>query len=152
MDAITLASQIQHAIAVDANVLAYCNSEFSARPHIFVGVDDENPPDKTKYPVVALFDFFVSGGGASNSNIVYEMSVGCGVINDAIEYDADLKTTLYRGLVQAETLRSTVFAALKTARLGKITIKDGAVGQVMVFPMFVAGMTVAIETINLRTR
>jgi len=152
MDALTLALSLQTVIAADAAVADFCRVRYGTRPTIYVGVDEADPPPADSYPLVAVYDFLIAGGGTSASHITYDISMACGVMNRSVQRDDGAKTIFYTGLIEAELLRDLVFSALRTGHFGKLTMKDGNSGQAMAYPLFVSGMVVSIETPNLRTR
>ena len=142
--------QIKTAWQTDADILAWCSENYDKRPSIFIGMDDNNTPADGFYPIIAALEFKIRGGGSAVRN-VFEVVVGCGVLDPEKTTDAENATYTYQGAIKAEVLRHLAFAALVKNNFGKITVK-GETGQSSVYPKFVSGMTVEIETINSRRR
>ena len=134
----------------DEDINNFCAEYYGIRPSVFIGMDDNNPPSRDFYPLVAALEFRIRGGGSSG-RYIYDIVMGCGVNDDNIATDAPNRTYTYQGVLRSEQLRSLAFAALVKNNFGKITVK-GDTGQASVFPLFISGMTVEIETINSRRR
>jgi hypothetical protein len=114
---------------------------------LFVGIDENNPPEAEHYPLLAVTEIRIAGGGAS-PRVTYEVDLAAGIKNETLSHDAANRTYTYEGILQADAFRARAFSALFAANFGKISIKDGAVGQSAVHPLYISGMTVSIEYIN----
>jgi hypothetical protein len=152
MNALEMARSVQAAIAADADVIAYAIQKYGVKPTVYVGMDAADPPAESDYPVIALHEFFISGGGTGSRTNVFEISLAAGVINATIDYDALARTRFYMGLIEADQLRALAFSAIVKNHFGKVFIKDGDIGSAMAHPMYVSGMTVVIEQIASRAR
>jgi hypothetical protein len=152
MNALVLARQIQAVIATDPDVAEFCIQRYGQKPTIYVGMDEADPPGINDYPVIALHEFYINGAGTGSRTKMFEIALAAGVINETVDYDPLARTKFYMGLIEADRLRDLAFAAIIKNNFGKLFIKDGDIGSAMAHPMYVSGMTVAIEQINVRTR
>lgn len=114
---------------------------------LFVGVDENNPPAAENYPLIAITEIRISGGG-SGPRVTYEVDMAAGLKDATISHDAGNHVYTYQGMTKVDEFRAKVFSALYLANFGKISIKDGAVGQSAAHPLYISGMTVEIEYIN----
>jgi len=146
-----LINKIISATAGNPDLTDWADANLGAAFTLFVGVDANNPPAADHYPLLAVTEIRVSGGGAG-PRVTYEIDMAAGVKNEAIDHDAANRVYQYNGLAQADAFRARAFAALFAANFGKISIKDGAVGQSAAHPLYVSGMTVQIEYINHKRR
>jgi len=149
-DVSSVITAIRTAWQNDADILSFCQENYGSKPFIFIGMDEQNPPQENYYPIIAALEFRTRGGGSSGRTI-YEIEIGCGVLNKNIETDETNRTFIYTGVFRAEKLRTLAFDALVKNNFGKITVK-GDTGQASNFPMFISGMTVSIEVINSNRR
>lgn len=139
------------ATAGNPDLAAWAEANLGESFTLFVGVDENNPPASEHYPLLAITEIRTAGGGAG-PRLTYEVDMAAGVRNETVSHDADLSVYEYKGLAQADAFRARAFAALFAANFGKISVKDGAVGQSAAHPLYVSGMTVQIEYINAKRR
>jgi hypothetical protein len=147
-----MAIQLQAVIAADPEVAEFCIQRYGLKPTVYVGMDEANPPATADYPVIALHDFSIMGAGTGSQRKQFEIALAAGVINETIDYDALARTKFFMGLIEADQLRDLAFSAIIKNNFGRVFIKDGEIGSAMAYPMYVSGMTVAIEQINVRMR
>jgi len=146
-----LINKIISATAGNPDLTDWAESNLGEAFSMFIGVDANNPPGEEYYPLLAVTEIRISGGGAG-PRITYEIDMAAGVKNDTIDHDTDNQVYEYKGLAQADAFRAQAFSALYAANFGKISIKDGAVGQSAAHPLHISGMTVQIEYINHKRR
>lgn len=139
------------ATAGNPDLIEWAENNLGYRFFLFVGVDPNNPPGGAYYPLIAITEIRISGGGAG-PRINYEIDMAVGLKNESVSFDEGNKTYIYEGLAQVDAFRARVFSALYLAPFGKISIKEGAVGQSAVHPLYISGMTMEIEYINTKRR
>jgi len=146
-----LINKIVSATAGNPDLTDWAEANLGEPMTLFVGVDDNNPPKSEHYPLIAITEIRIAGGG-SGPRITYEVDLAAGVKSEAVSHDEPNRVYTYEGIGLVEAFRARVFAALFAASFGKISIKEGAVGQSAAHPLYVSGMTVEIEYINAKRR
>jgi len=142
--------KVRDALASDQDLTNWCREKFSRPPIILTGVDDNNPPAETDYPVIAIIDVTCRRGN-TRGRISIDVTLGCGVVQETIEHDAAAGTRTCLGFIQAETLRSLTEEALAKARFARLTFLGDTAG-ISSFPEFVSFTTITIETVSERRR
>jgi hypothetical protein len=142
-----LVNKIIAATAGNPDLVDWAEANLGERFTLFVGVDENNPPAAEHYPLVAITEIRITGGGASPW-LNLEVDLAAGIKNEAVDHDGANRVYTYRGITQVDAFRARVFSALYMSNFGKISIKEGAVGQSAVHPLYISGMTVQIEYIN----
>lgn len=105
-------TKLQDLITLDADVKAYCQTNYGKDPLVFLGSDDEDPPDpETDYPVIVIFAVDRDERGEGDNITRYSAEVGVGIVNDTVETGVSGKKT-YPGKKQAEELRELVEDAI----------------------------------------
>ena len=146
-----LINKIISATAGNPDLTEWAEANLGELFTLFVGVDENNPPAAEHYPLIAITEIRISGGG-SGPRITYEIDMAAGIKNETIDHDEGNRVYEYKGLAQVDAFRAQAFSALHAANFGKISIKDGAVGQSAAHPLYISGMTVQIEYINHKRR
>ena len=129
----TILTQVFDTIASDADIEYYCQLKYTKSPKIFLGIDEDNPPSASDYPVIVIFSISRSARGESNKWVDYDVVIGVGVINQTKNEDGN-KISL-PGLLEAEHLRELV----ETALFGKIAHKTDVSAETysdIIFPLF----------------
>ena len=142
-----LINKLTAATAGNPDLVSWAEEHLGGRFYLFVGIDENNPPAAEYYPLVAITEIRIAGGGAG-PRINYEIDMAAGIKNEEVSFDPDNQVYTYQGLARVDSFRARVFSALYLAGFGKISIKEGAAGQSAVHPLYVSGMTVQIEYIN----
>lgn len=102
------------ALAADAVLNAWCQTEFGKTLTILLDIDDAEPPGEDDYPHVAFLGVDQTRG-LGEREVTWTLSMVVGVWNKAIEVSGAVKTR--KGFLQAEQLRESVEDALIRARI-----------------------------------
>lgn len=134
MTAAELLIALREALAGDAELESWCMERFGRAPTIALGVDEENPPQKDEYPLVAIIDLSQSRGNLQPKN-TWEVHLGVGVVNNTVEITGNRKT--YPGMLQAEEMRVLAENAIYRSRLAPTsTVSDTY--SISSYPLFVS--------------
>jgi hypothetical protein len=145
-----LLEYIRDVLAADAAIAAWCQTNFSKKPTIYTGIDENKPPPESEYPVIAVVEIKQLYGETHNKKS-WDIIIGCGVVQEEIVVDEIAKTKTFSGFIQAEQLRNLVQEALAKANFAKISYR-GESGQISGYPMFVSYTIPTIELWNKRRR
>jgi len=131
-DVITL---IGTALTADATFLAFCTAQFTKAPAVYVGIDRENPPEESAYPVCAMTDIREISDVAENRRS-FEVEIGFGVSNSTITVSGELIT--YAGFVLAERFREAGERAILKAAASPNAVFSGYAERIQMYPIFVS--------------
>lgn len=141
-------NQIAEALINDETLNIWCAEKLGALPNILVGIDEMNPPDRDRYPIIALTDIETSGEGMGSSKVIYTIPISCGVMCDEITSSDRIET--YKGLPLVEEFRVQVAGALmrsiRTIK-AKVTIAANAM-SITAHPLYVSTMAADFETLK----
>lgn len=147
MNIIDLINKVVTVLTTDETLKAWASAHLAGQTYrVFVGVDDMNPPTPDQYPLLAVTELRTTGE-SQKGRTSHEIDLAAGVNDDTMVTDDDAGSVVQQGLLLAEQFREQARDALLRSHFGKISI-SGETGQVSVFPLFVSGMTLTIETIN----
>lgn len=138
----------QAAILADAELTAWCTAQFGHASTVWLGIDSNQPPAESDYPVVALASVEQSRGGG-RGEIGWRLMIGVGVINEALVSDGSART--YPGFLQAETLRELAENALYRARVAWLTVEvdsDAEASSESYHPLYVSYTTVIVSALK----
>lgn len=138
----------QAALIADAELTAWCTAQFSQAPTVWLGIDSNQPPVETDYPVVALASVEQSRGGA-RGEIGWRLMIGVGVINEALVSSGSART--YPGFLQAEDLRELAENALYRARVAGLTVgvdSEAEASSESYHPLYVSYTTVIVSALK----
>lgn len=141
-------TKVAEALRNDETLNAWCSSNLGGLPNIMIGVDEYNPPDKDKYPIIALTDIETSGEGMGSSKVTYTIPISCGVMCDEVTSSDRIET--YKGLPLVEEFRVQVAGALlRSVRTikAKVTIAANAM-SITAHPLYVSTMAADFETLK----
>jgi len=138
---------IRDIIANDQTLKDWCKAKFYQEHTVFLGVDEDNPPDDENYPVIALSYPRLSHG--DRSRIVIEIDMAAGIINEEIEEDSTGRIKTMAGIIDAENFIYKAEKAILSGYLGKTTFKREHL-QMSVFPQFISFSTVTVEQLGNR--
>lgn len=141
-------TKIAEALRDDETLNAWCGTNLGGLPHIMIGIDELNPPDRDKYALIALTDIETSGEGMGSSKIIYTIPISCGVMCDEIIVSDRIE--IYKGLPLVEEFRVQVAGALlrsiRTIK-AKVTIAANAM-SITAHPLYVSTMAADFETLK----
>ncbi len=144
IDFITTARDI---LAADAAVKAWCQQAFFRDPAVYLGIDEDSPPEETEYPVIALVDVWSTAGASANRR-TFEMAIGFGVVQENITTVGQVKT--YDGVIQAEQFRELGELALLRGFNNPYMHFSGNTAKIDLYPRFVSFTTLALDEVRSR--
>jgi len=137
------------AMADDERISAWCVSNFGAAQTVFVGMDEQHPPDPdTDYPVIVITGIRQTRGD-SDRELSWEIEIGAAVKNDATVTVSN--TTTYTGFGQAETLREMAEDAIFRAGIGTVGTRAES-GASSAHPYYVSGSVIPITVLKSNRR
>lgn len=142
--------QIQTALANNVTIRNWCVANYDQKQTTYLGINEEEAAPAADYPLIAITEASRDYGNAKNSQ-TWDIGIGCGIINETLDYDEYLRTKTYRGMLDAEAFREQVEAALIAERFAKITF-NGESGSLNLFPVFISFIAATIEIPNSRRR
>ena len=149
-----LLTALQAALVADTALNAWCVTQFGAAPTIWIGLDEQNPPVESDYPLVALVGVDQGRGGA-RGEIQWQVHIGVGVVNPALLSPEGATTRTYSGMLQAETLRELAENALYRMRPAESAINidsSGEASSVSYHPLYVSYTTVLVSSLKSNRR
>jgi hypothetical protein len=142
-----LINKLIAATAGNPDLVSWSETNLGERFTLFVGVDENNPPKAEHYPLIAITEIRITGGG-TGQRVTYEIDMAAGIEDETVDYLEDKQAYIYRGIGRVDAFRARAFSALYLSNFGKISIKEGAAGQSAFHPLYISFMTVTIEYIN----
>lgn len=133
---------IRDALKADPGISAWCQQKYQRQHKVFVGMDDENPPPETDYPLIVIEPFGHKWGLKSRSEEA-RVFIDCGIVQSAVDIAGNVVEL--RGIQEIETLRRMVEERLFRAGL-LIAESEAASRSGYFFPVFWSGSEVTIET------
>lgn len=119
----------------------FCLEKYQVEPSIFIGLDQENPPDSSLYPVLILAGLNKSSGYSQNID-TYAFSIMMGVYDDFVKQEG---SRIEFGGFRAElSLRELVENSLRKNLGFSSSIKTETFFDV-VFPYFVSILDVELQ-------
>ena len=142
METHELLSLIQETLADDMAVNAWCLDIFGKVPTVFLGMDEENPPDQDHYPVIMILDCRETRGRHSRARS-WSVEIGVGIVQPEIL--AVPQRRIYSGFLQAETFRSLVESALLALRRPHKIDVSGDAGRGDDYPLYCSFTQITFE-------
>lgn len=141
-------SQIAEALRDDEALNKWCSANLGGLPHIMIGIDEMNPPDRDKYALIALTDIETSGEGMGSGKVTYTIPISCGVMCDEIGISDRIE--IYKGLPLVEEFRVQVAEALlRNAPKYRSRVKvDANAMSITAHPLYVSIMAADFETLK----
>jgi len=133
-------------IAADQELQEWCLETFGKELTVFVGVDLENPPETSDYPVCALLDI-IEKRGESQSSQIFNLDFSVAVYDEEIKTDGQLR--IFSGLPKVAELKSRVESAILRSEIGIVAVNfvDGD-GLLALAPIFVGFSLAECELIK----
>jgi len=123
-DTATLLENIRDHLADDAAIRAWCQTAGYDRPTIYLGVDENDPPPASAYPVIVIGGFSREDG--NSYEIIYSVDIAVGISNNSVSVSEDRKTVTYSGMIEAENLADHVEKSLLRAAFAAVTFQAEA--------------------------
>jgi hypothetical protein len=132
----TLLQALRDGIADATAVKTWCTTNYTRNHKVYIGRDQENPPDDEAYPIVSLYPISKGAGNSEDEKKhtfgvmlgIYDSSLATGGKTNVVEYNGVQRIEAFRKLVSA-----AVIAALTTVRITDIAITYEALE---LFPYF----------------
>lgn len=140
---------VANALVSDKDLDAWCREEFSKPATVWIDINDQNPPEASEYPTIAILGVTGDERGGNKSEITRQIHIGCAVENDALETDGFIK--IHRGFLEAERLRELAEAAIYRSGLGG-TGTEGVSASESRPPVFTSFSVITITTLKTTRR
>jgi hypothetical protein len=129
-------------LIADESLIAWCNENYERAQTVYVGVNNEDPPDPdTTYPVLILFS--ATRQKSANVAVVrYSVELGAGIKDSSITDNSGNIT--YDGLLNVCALRELAENAIMRSCIGKIDINSDTWDD-MLFPLFASNSLIEVE-------
>lgn len=139
---------IRDALVGDTVFNGWCQDaeNLGVLPNIYVGVDHNNVPDESRYPLVCIYSVENIERGVSKAMESYSISFDVGLIDSQIDSAESGRVITFRGLLKILEFRNQVELAIYRADLkrGKVDFQAALVVD-NAFPKWVATNVVTIE-------
>lgn len=138
----------QAALLSDTELTAWCVDQFGQVATVWLGIDNNQPPAESEYPIVAIATVEQSRGGG-RGEIGWRLMIGVGVINEELDSDGSART--YTGFLQAETLRELAENALYRSRIPGMTVSldsEAEASSESYHPLYVSYTTVIVSALK----
>lgn len=111
-----LLADIATALANDTALEAYCQTNFTKSPSIFVHLDPKNPPSISKAPYIGLTIQQYSRPVEANARVIdFTLEAGCYIDNKKEKLSNSNKVSTLEGFAMIEDFSDLVFAAIEKA-------------------------------------
>lgn len=148
MDINTLLTTIRDAVADDTATKTWTQSIYTKDHHVFLGIDERNPPAESSYPAVSLYPVNKAAGEGQES-IRHTVGLSLGIHDESLATGGKTNVTEYNGMQRIETFRQKVFDATATAVTGlsgmSITEIETEYSAIEFFPYFLCVMTITAD-------
>ena len=105
---------LRDGIARDPDVAAWSELTYGQAHHVFVGLDEKDPPKSSEYPAVLIHPTD-KAAGEDEEHITHGIAIETGVYDEAKETLPDINVTEMLGVKRSESFRKLVEAAALTA-------------------------------------
>jgi hypothetical protein len=132
----TLLQALRDGIADATAIKTWCTTNYTRNHTVYVGLDQENPPDDDAYPIVSLYPIS-KGAGNSEEEKKHVFGVMLGIYDTALATGGKTNVVEYKGVQNIEAFRKLVAAAISAA-LTTVRITDVAIAYeaLELFPYF----------------
>ena len=139
-----LLENVRDVLAESADIKAWSNSNYGRDHCVFLGINNEQPPDPdTKFPLLVLYSC-TRAKSANVADVNYGIELGAGVKDESITVEGN-KTT-YDGLSKVCEFRELAEAVLTEGKngLGKVDVNSDTWDD-MQFPLFASNSIIEIS-------
>lgn len=141
---------ISKVIAGSTAIDDFCNSEFSKKITVYVGVEVEQFPPEEDYPVAVVAAIEHHSHGERENSEVIECQIGVGIKSENLSEETIAETGViiktYRGVILVEKLRELLEREIM--KVSGIGYKIGIAGETMLenyFPLFRSNTIISLE-------
>lgn len=139
---------IQNALATDRGLTAWCTQQFGKAHKVFLGIDEQHPPQADDYPLVV-----VTGVSQIRGEGQYErqwlVSIGVGLVNETVTTTDS--TVTYDGMAQAETMRELAENCLYLERIASMS-SEGETASESYHPLYLSYSAVTVKLLKSNRR
>lgn len=140
----TLLQALRDGIADDSATKTWCNTNYGQDHKVYVGLDQDNPPDQNNYPIVSVYPLS-KRGGYSADEVNHQFGIMVGIYDTSLATGGKTNVVEYKGVQNVEAFRKLVAAAIKTAvttvRIAEVEIVYEALE---VFPYFLCEQQITL--------
>lgn len=143
----TIKDALSAAIAADAALTAWCQTNYANDPTVFVGMDARNPPSVEKMPAVIVYPVSKSVGLARPQKD-HEMVVDCWLHDSGMRERIGFSNIIeYAGIHNVEEMRKLVETVAAGLSDGETYLADAAIEYDVIeqFPIFSAAMLLTYQ-------
>jgi hypothetical protein len=134
---------VRNAIAADTALIVWCQANYAKAPAVYLGFDDDDPPDSTHYPLIQIINA-VRQRGADKHRSVWDVEISIFIENTGKVSVSGGVT--YTGFLHAETLKELVENALYKSKMAHID-STGASATFSSYPEFEAVTKIRITLV-----
>lgn len=145
MNIITHLHNVRDAVADDAAVKAWCQSNYSQDHKVYVGVDTRKPPGADDYPLVHLYPVSKAEGySITRQGII--IGATCGIHDSTMLSTGKANVVEYRGVSYIDELRNLIRAAILSVDYGAYDPDINTEFETIdFFPFFLANMEITFS-------
>ena len=147
MEASELLQELGKNIAKSTNVASWSNAKFTKSHEVYLGVDFEEPPDESHYPIIIIYNIHETLNISDRESFTVEIGIGL-VKEELVVLDSGIPNLFsYTGLELLTEFRKLIeIEVLKSARSlhAKISTESESIPDVF-YPLFSASITAKIE-------
>jgi len=127
----------------DADLTAWCVANYGAKQNIYCGINNEDPPNDSKYPLLAIF--YVSRRKSANVSVISYAIELAAVVKDNDVTEAENSFT-YEGILHVAEFRELAELAIEKsqAKFGKVDFNSDTWDE-MLFPIFTSNTIIEFE-------
>jgi hypothetical protein len=119
-------------IAGDQQLQNWCQSTLGKQLTVYVGVDLNNPPEESEYPLCAMFDAQPKWGDTTSNIVVLDLAVA--VYDEEVKSEGNLR--IFSGLPKVAELKTRVEGAILRSGLCMVVNFVEADGLLAMAPTF----------------
>lgn len=132
----TLLQALRDGIAADSATKTWCTTNYTRNHKVYVGLDQENPPEDDAYPIVSVYPLSKSAGNDVERKS-HQFGVMLGVYDTSLATVDKTNVVEYNGVQRIEAFRRLVAAAVNAALTTvRITETEITYEALELFPYF----------------
>ncbi len=109
-----LIQALRDGIADNSAVKAWCQATYGKDHKVYLGIDQDNPPAETAYPLVSLYPLSKKGG-LFEERKTHEFGVSLGIYDSTLAAGGKTNVIEYNGVQRIEAFRKLISAAISAA-------------------------------------
>lgn len=127
----------------------WSQTHFGKDHTVYIGIDQENPPEETDYPLIVIF-YIERIRGESDKRITYSAEIGAGIFKEGVVFpdqteNPNLKS--YAGLPLVEEFRELLEDVLLYSKIGLVDVTGETTTEVY-YPFFRSNTLFSLEFIR----